>query len=396
MTATTRDKKAAKRGPRAIPGIYYDAERDTWFFVVDAPTPKGTPRRQIWCRGFPSQDAANEARDRKRAEIKAGRVPMPDDGTVAAFVSSWVAALPAEGLEPSTIKHYAESVARLMPTIGDLVLQDLTAFDLDRAYGELRELGREARTIRASHVAFRKMLTEAQRLGIVGKNVANEARPPKASAARAKRFQIWTYDQMKMFLEAVADTDHAAFWTIAAGTGMRLGEMVALRWGDVDFDDANVTVRHAVGNGQDGVYDKEPKSKASARTVELDAPLLAVFRQHRKAQLERRVSIGEGWRDADLVFCEADGSAIPPNRQSKRWTDLVRRKAPALDVPLPCIRLHDLRHSHATQLLEAEVRADVVTERLGHESVAFTLQRYGHRYAGDQRSALARLRERHA
>jgi integrase len=91
-----------------------------------------------------------------------------------------------------------------------------------------------------------------------------------------------------------------------------------------------------------------------------------------------------------LVFTEADGSAIPPYRQSKRWSDLVRRYAQ--ECPVQVIRLHDLRHSHATQLLEAGVRVDIVTERLGHESIAFTLQAYVHRYAGDQRSALERLR----
>jgi integrase len=90
------------------------------------------------------------------------------------------------------------------------------------------------------------------------------------------------------------------------------------------------------------------------------------------------------------VFCEVDGSAIHPDRLSKRWSDVVVRRAAPLGVP--AIRLHDLRHSHVTQLLDAGVRPDIVTERLGHASVAFTLQQYGHRYAGDQRSDLARLR----
>jgi integrase len=90
------------------------------------------------------------------------------------------------------------------------------------------------------------------------------------------------------------------------------------------------------------------------------------------------------------VFCEVDGAPIDTARASKRWSDLVRHHAPSLKVPV--IRLHDLRHSHCTQLLDAGVRPDIVTERLGHASVAFTLQRYGHRYAGDQRTGLARLR----
>src|SRR5207253_5408281 len=112
-------------------------------------------RRQEWHRGFEKREDAIAERDKRRAEIKAGRVPVPDDGSVAAFARAWVAALPAEGLEPSTVKHYAESVARLIPTIGEIVLQDLNALDLDRVYGALLKKGRSNRSVRASHVAFR-------------------------------------------------------------------------------------------------------------------------------------------------------------------------------------------------------------------------------------------------
>jgi integrase len=139
------------------------------------------------------------------------------------------------------------------------------------------------------------------------------------------------------------------------------------------------------------LHEKSPKSDAGRRVVELDDDLVAVFRAHRVEQTERRLAIGPGWRDNDLVFCEVDGSPIHPDRLSKRWSDLVARRAVPLGVP--AIRLHDLRHSHVTQLLDAGVRPDIVTERLGHASVAFTLQQYGHRFAGDQRSGLARLRE---
>jgi integrase len=172
---------------------------------------------------------------------------------------------------------------------------------------------------------------------------------------------------------------------------MRRGELVALRWEDVNLDASTVTVCRSVGKGLDGLHDKRPKSDAGRRTVELDALLVDVLRRHRQAQLERRLAIGPGWQDHDLVFCELDGAPVHPDRLSKRWSDLVRLRAPHAGVPV--LRFHDLRHSHATQLLAANVRADVVTERLGHRSVAFTLQQYAHRWAGDQRTALARLRD---
>jgi integrase len=177
-------------------------------------------------------------------------------------------------------------------------------------------------------------------------------------------------------------------WTFAGFTGMRLGELLALRWDDLDLHDTAVTVCRSLGRD---ATDKGPRSDAGRRTVELDAELVDLLRVHRKTQNVRRLLLGAGWRDRGLVFCTVDGSPINLTTASKTWAATAQRHAPKLGLPV--IRFHDLRRSHATQLLDAGVRPDVVTERLGHSSVAFTLQRYGHRYAGDQRSGLARLRE---
>lgn len=205
-------------------------------------------------------------------------------------------------------------------------------------------------------------------------------------------FRPGRYEELGTFLTAVSGDVHAALWHVAALTGMRRGELVALRWEDVDLETGTITVCRSVGRGLDGVHDKEPKSDAGRRTVELDEPIVDVLRAHRQAQLERRMALGAGWSDHGLVFCQIAGTSIDPDLLTTWWRHLVRRRALGLDL-VP-IRLHDLRNSHCTQLLDAGVRPDVVTERLGHLSVAFTLQRYGHRYAGDQRSGLARLRSR--
>jgi integrase len=366
-----------------------DVKRGTWYFVIDVPGAEGR-RRRTWRRGFPTRRKALDELEKFRAELRAGRVPAPSDDSVSALARAWIAALPAEGVEPATVKHYHEAVSRLLPTIGDVKVQELTALDLDGAYAVLLHAGRSARTVRASHVAARKMLAEAQRIGKVGNNVATRARPPSARAARPRTFATWTYEQTERFLATTTDDEHAALWQAAAWTGLRRGELVALLWDDVDFDAAAITVSRSVGKGLDGVHDKAPKSDAGRRMVELDAPLVELFRRHRQAQRERRLVIGPGWQERGLVFCEVDGSPVHPDRLTQRWSRLVRRHAETAEVQP--IRFHDLRHSHATQLLEAGVRPDIVTERLGHASVAFTLQQYAHRYAGDQRSGLARLR----
>src|SRR4051794_30339442 len=199
------------------PGIRKDADRGTWMFVTHMRERDGR-RREVKRRGYATMDEAITARDRFRAELAAGHVPLPDDDTVAAFAKSWVSALPAEGVEPATVKHYSEALARLTPTIGATKLQALTPLDLDSAYAALLAAGRAARTVRASHVAVRKMFGEAQRLGKVGRNPADKARPPRAKAARAKQFTTWTWDQLERFLVAAGDDPHASLWSVAALT----------------------------------------------------------------------------------------------------------------------------------------------------------------------------------
>ncbi len=374
---------------KAEPGVARDPKRGSWMFVVDAPGAE-RKRRQVKRRGFPTMEAANDAARAFRRQVDDGKVVVPDRDSVAEFARAWVAALPAEGIEAATTKHYHEAISRLLPTIGTLPLQAVTALDLDRSYSALLDLDRSARTVRASHVAAKKMLNEAVRVGKVARNVATDARPPRARAARAKTFPTWDLEQTERFLTAIADTPDATLWHVAAFTGMRRGELVAVRWEDVDLARSTITVCRSVGKGLNGVHTKSPKSDAGRRTVELDPPLVEILKAHRKAQTERRLALGSGWRDNDLVFSEVDGSAIHPDRCSKRWSDLVRRHAPALG--LPNVRLHDLRHGHCSQLLDAGVRVDIVTERLGHASVAFTLSTYAHREEGDQRAGLAKLR----
>lgn len=362
-----------------------------WGYVIDAPGSTG--RRQVRKQGFTSRQAARDALDALRDELRADRVPVPAEGSVRAFSEAWLAALPAEGLERSTVRYYREAISRLLPTIGDIPLQSLTALDLDTAYAAVRAGGRTARTVRASHSAARKMLDEALRLRLVGANVSAKARPPRAKAAQPKRFPTYDILALGRYLDALADDHDLPLWWTAAYTGMRRGELLALRWADVDLGRGVVTVARAVGEG-DGkaVYEKAPKSGAGARQVELDDETVEVLRGHRKAQLELRMKLGAGWRDNGLVFCGLDGSPMVPNRVTERWRALAKKTAPA--VGLPTIRLHDLRHSHATQLLAAAVRPDVVTERLGHSSVAFTLSQYAHVYEGDQKAAMNQLMAR--
>ena len=159
---------------------------------------------------------------------------------------------------------------------------------------------------------------------------------------------------------------------LAASTGLRRGELLALRWRDVDLEAGLLRVVASLQRvDADFVY-LPPKTDRARRTVGLPPAAVALLRQHRKEQAERRLLLGEAWSDLDLVIERGDGVPLPPDSLSRGWYRLLRR------VGLPGLRLHDLRHAFATRLLEASVHPKVVSEALGHSSVSFTMDTYQH------------------
>jgi integrase len=166
-------------------------------------------------------------------------------------------------------------------------------------------------------------------------------------------------------------------------TGMRRGELAGLRWGDVDFDSATVTVRQTVTLAAGEIVFGEPKTARGRRTIDIDAETVTALREHRKCQLEHRMLLGAGWANHDLVFCSPVGQPWKPDSISQAFDRQVTASG------LPRVKLHALRHGHATHLLAAGVNPRIVSERLGHASVGFTLDVYAHALPGQQADAAA-------
>jgi integrase len=168
------------------------------------------------------------------------------------------------------------------------------------------------------------------------------------------------------------------------GPGMRRGELCALRWSDIDLDAARIVVRRTVGRIENQlVFKDRPKSDHGRRTIDLDPTTVVVLRAHRRAQLEHRMAFGGGWPDHDLVFTRFDGSPVHPDRMAAVFD---RRVAKA---PVKRIRFHDLRHTHCAHLIGAKQDPKLISKRMGHASVAFTLDRYGHLFAEADSNAAA-------
>ncbi len=223
-------------------------------------------------------------------------------------------------------------------------------------------------------------LHDAMRWGYLVRNVAEAADPP---AARSPEQKVWSPAELRVFLEHVRDDRLYALWLLVATTGMRRGELAGLRWVDVDFDHATVSplIPRVVVDHQ--VHDSAPKTERGRRRLALDPVTLEALRDHRKHQVEDREAVGWRYRDFGYVFSWPDGRALHPDNIA----DWFKQHTRAAD--LPRIRLHDVRHSYATAALKAGISAKVISERLGHASVAFTLQTYGHVIPGMDKDAAA-------
>ncbi len=362
-----------------------------WAFRVDVAAP-GAARKQVAKQGFPTKRAAQQALDELKVAVGAGTWVAPSRITLAEYADSWIAAQEVRGLRPTTRADYADKLRlHVLPALGDRALQSITPTDLDTLYAALLSGGRKdgvggglsPRTVRAVHVVVGRLLADAQRQGVVPRNPAKLASPPSPTAARAPEMTVWTPAELGRFLDATADDDLATLWRLLAMTGLRRGEACGLRWEDLDLDAGTLNVRRAIVLVDHQPIESGPKTARSRRTVNLDAGTVAALRAHRARQLEVRMLVGAGWVETDAVFADPVGVPVRPDYVSKRF-----RRA-ALGAGVPVIRLHDLRHTHATHLLAAGVNARIVSERIGHSSVGFTLDVYGHVLPGQQADAAA-------
>jgi integrase len=360
-----------------------------WSFIVDV-GPDGGPRKQLKRGAYPTQKAAQEALNDVLAAVQRGAFATPDRLTFGQYLETWLATLPGKGRKPTTVESYSRHmrVHVVSHPVARVRLQNLSPLHLDQLYAELLDHGRadgtgglSMRTVRFVHSVISKALNDAVRKRLVVVNVATAASAPSTKASRPPEAQVWTLDQLHRFLDHVADDPYRAMWRLAAMTGMRRGELCGIRWKDIDFEEGRLSVRQSIVPVHGRPTLSDVKTERSERTVDLDAVTLAELRAHRARQAVDRLASGPSYNDGDLVFAKPDGTCLHPKRVSE-W--FGRRSAAA---GLPRIRLHDIRHTHASHLLAKGVPAKVVSERLGHTTEAFTISRYQHVLPGMQSHA---------
>ena len=382
MATRNRAKEPHAKDPRKLQSgrwqarvTYYDPE---------------TGKRLETSKTFDTERAAKKwGREQEMQYREDPNRKPPSEETVGAYLNRWLTIKSTLNLADKTLTSYREMAAHSMRELGGTSLKSLTPLQIQQFYAGLAQTRHlSARTIRYVHTVLKMALNDAVEWGLMPINPANRVKVSTASGVQSRALRIPSPQEMAQLLQANQDTRWYPLWVWFVTTGSRLGEALALRWGDIDWDRRTVTIQQAISGDAAKRVIKTPKTASGSRTLALGPRLVAVLKVYAAHQQEWRGLAGGAWHETGLVFTTLQGKML-----SKRYIDRAF-KAALKRAGLPdSIRVHDLRHGVATQWLSAGVNPVVVSKRLGHSNVAFTLQVYGHVLPGDEDSIVATMED---
>jgi integrase len=313
-------------------------------------------------------------------------VALDERETVGQYLTSWLETIEPT-VKPRTWTRYEGEVRNhLIPVLGAVRLSKLSAQHIQSLYSDMQREGYAPATVAHLQAVIHKALDVALRQGRVPRNVADLVTAPSPRKDR-REMHVLKHSQAQALLDAAQGERLEALYVLALSTGMRLGELLALRWVDVNLDAGTLQVNHSLHFEESGVWKlTTPKTAKGQRHIRLIPTTLEALREHRASQLGERLHAGPDWQEHDFVFTRADGQPL-------RGTHvLVRHFRPLLvRAGLPAIRFHDLRHTAATLLLSQGINALVVSQMLGHSDIAITLGIYGHITSDMQTDAAATM-----
>jgi integrase/predicted RNA-binding Zn-ribbon protein involved in translation (DUF1610 family) len=348
-------------------------------------------RRRAIKGGFATQKECQAAMNKLLVAVEEHNYSAPTKASVKDYLTKeWLPAVKST-IRPTTYNSYVQHVeCHIVPHNGSVKLQKLSGSQVNALYAKLAETGRKdgktglsTMTIHHVHACLHKACKDAVRWGHISRNPLDAADPPRKKGDGTKEMKTWTKEQLKAFLDSVAGDRLSPLWHTIAMTGMRRGEALGLRWSDVDLENARLSVRRALVPVSREVVVSEPKTVKGRRVIALDPGTVEVLKAQAARQLDEQNDWDAAWVETGLVFMQENGAALDPESVTRYFRQAVKRSL------LPSIRLHDLRHTHATLALQAGIHPKVVSERLGHATVSITLDTYSHAIPAMQEEAAA-------
>jgi integrase len=363
---------------------------NSWQITIDIGRDPKTGKRRQHIETLHSKRAAEKRLAELILSVEGGGYTRPVKITLADWLEKWHRDYVTNRCDQRTAGSYLSEIrSHLIPSLGAIRLDQLSANHIQsyiaRALREGRLDGKgglSVTTVRYHYRILSQSLQDAVGASYIARNVAKMVKPPRSRRTIMKTMAL---KDVPRFLEASLNTPYYWLYYAALYTGMRLGELCGLPWRAVDLENGYISVFQELFK-RGGVCDiKQVKTRQSRRHISMSPSLVRVLRSLRVETEAQAVMLGRTLTGEDLVFAYPDGRPFDPSTVSHAFGRVLR------DAGLPSLRFHDLRHSHATFLLAAGVNVKVVSERLGHASVAFTLDTYGHVMPGMQESAAESL-----
>ena len=290
--------------------------------------------------------------------------------TVGVYLQSWLETYAVTNCTAKTVQGYKQSINCYTATIASITLQKLDATHIQPIYAGMIKRGLSNRTADALHKALSIALNTAIKQGILKRNPLDNVIAPKVAK---KEVEVWDADMRAKAMTVLKESQYGDFYQLGLMTGMRRGELAGLKWANVNLANRQLQVVNTLQRITGlGLLNGQPKTERSRRSIALSDDTVALLHEIRGKQITQQLEVVDAWTDSGYVFTSADGMPVDPNLATRAFKKVLT------SAGLPKLTIHGLRHTHATILLEQGVNPKVVSERLGHASVATTMDIYSH------------------
>lgn len=358
--------------------------KNSWQLIFDLPRDADGKRKQARRTVHGTKREADSKLRELVSGAEKGDYVTPSKESARSYLAKWLAGYAATNTSLRTQEDYDGIVRRYIePKIGSIPLSRLRPEHLDDLYGEMKQRGLSARTILHTHRILREALSHAIKRRLLTQNVCDAVDPP-----RPERKEMVSLDEEELarLLSNAETSYYSNVLFVASYTGLRRSEILALKWSSVDLDGGSISVvagLHRIPGH--GLVTLPTKTQKSRRLISITSEVADVLRQTKGAQILNQVEFGPLWQDSGFVFTQPGGAPIDPELVTQAFAKIAKAAG------FKGIRLHDLRHTHASLMMKGGVTPKVVSERLGHSSIAVTMDIYSHVLPGLQEEAAQRF-----